>query len=151
MSFYWILGAVVFGIPIAAALLYVRRPRLGARLLATWIALFGVLALVVIGTTLSATSSSLRTGDIVRAAIVVTIVVALFGALATGLWRERRWALYTVTALLTVAVVSNVVLAARENASLERATVVSYLTVLPAMLFMCYRAMQRRSVPAPHP
>jgi hypothetical protein len=139
MVFYLAAATLAFGIPVAAALLFVWRPRLGSRIMAGWVGLLGALTLLVIGTTLTALG---QPGPVVRAALAAVLALALFGALTAGLWRERRWAIPVLTGLIAAAALLNVVSALREHAKLEPATLVSYVTVLPALLFMTYRVLR---------
>jgi hypothetical protein len=145
MVFYWVAATVAFGIPVIAAVLSVRRPRLGWRVMAGWVALLGTLTLLVIATTLIALG---ETGPLLRASMAAILAVFVFGGLTAGLWRQRRWAILALTGLMAGAAVINVVSAFKEHARLEPATLVSYFTVLPALLFMSYRVLRAgRPVP----
>jgi hypothetical protein len=72
----------------------------------------------------------------------------VFAALTTGLWRERGWAVHWLAGLVTLSAVYNLVQWRREGGNLEAATVVSYLSVVPALLFMSYRAARAGRSPA---
>jgi hypothetical protein len=147
VMFYWMGALTAFGVPVAAALLSVRRPRLASRLLAAWVALLGVLVLVTVGTTMAA-FDDLPTGDRIRGGVAAALVLGGFTTLTVGLWRERRWAVVTLCALFVVAAGLNAVVALRDGMKIEPTTLVSYGTILPALLFLTYRAISLR--PASH-